>query len=396
MKFMHKYNWPLMSNNINESDKKALIKFIKSTDKFTQGKNVKRFEEKWSKWLGVKYSTFVNSGASANFLSLKILKELKKKRNEVILPAFTWSSDVNAVINSGFKPVFVDISLRNLALDEELVKKNISKKTAAIFLTHAMGFLGISKSLLDYIKKRNILLIEDVCESHGIHLKGKKGGTLGEISNFSFYYAHHITTIEGGMISTNSKQIDILAKMKRGHGLLRDSQDPKLIKKTKLKYKDLNSDFIFLTEGFNFRSNELSAVIGLEQIKRLNRNIKIRNDNHKLFLKNLRKDVFMSNFNLIGSSNYGLHLIMKKKNKIMFKKVTDTLSLNSIEYRIGSAGGGNQLRQPYLKNLRNKFNFKNLQNTEHMHFYSLYIGNYPDLDKTKILKLCTILNKIKF
>ena len=396
MKFMHKYNWPLMSNNINEGDKKALIKFIKSTDKFTQGKNVKRFEEKWSKWLGVKYSTFVNSGASANFLSLKILKELKKKRNEVILPAFTWSSDVNAVINSGFKPVFVDISLRNLALDEELVKKNISKKTAAIFLTHAMGFLGISKSLLDYIKKKNILLIEDVCESHGIHLKGKKGGALGEISNFSFYYAHHITTIEGGMISTNSKQIDILAKMKRGHGLLRDSQDPKLIKKTKLKYKDLNSDFIFLTEGFNFRGNELSAVIGLEQIKRLNRNIKIRNDNHKLFLKNLRKDVFMSNFDLIGSSNYGLHLIMKEKNKIMFKKVTDTLSLNSIEYRIGSAGGGNQLRQPYLKNLRNKFNFKNLQNTEHMHFYSLYIGNYPDLDKTKILKLCTILNKIKF
>ena len=104
----------------------------------------------------------------------------------------------------------------------------------------------------------------------------------------------------------------------------------------------------------------------------------------------------MSNFDLIGSSNYGLHLIMKEKNKIMFKKVTDTLSLNSIEYRIGSAGGGNQLRQPYLKNLRNKFNFKNLQNTEHMHFYSLYIGNYPDLDKTKILKLCTILNKIKF
>ena len=120
---MHKYNWPLMNNNINAGDKKALIKFIRSTDKFTQGKYVKKFEEKWSKWLGVKYSTFVNSGASANFLSLKILKEIKKGKNEVILPAFTWNSDVVAVINSGFKPVFVDISLKNLALDEELVKK---------------------------------------------------------------------------------------------------------------------------------------------------------------------------------------------------------------------------------------------------------------------------------
>ena len=259
-----------------------------------------------------------------------------------------------------------------------------------------MGFVGISHEFLRFIKDKKIHLIEDVCESHGARLANKKIGTFGLMSNFSFYYGHHMTTIEGGMISTNSKEIDRIAKMKRGHGLLRDSQDPKLIKKIKSKYKDLNSDFIFLTEGFNFRSNELSAVIGLEQIKRLNRNIKIRNVNHKLFLKNLRKDIFISDFNLSGSSNYGLHLIMKEKNKTMFKKVIDTLTLNSIEYRIGSAGGGNQLRQPYLKNLRNKFNFKNLQNTEHMHFYSLYIGNYPDLDKNKILKLCTVLNKIKF
>ena len=393
---MHKYNWPLMSNNIDAGDKKALIKFIRSTDKFTQGKYVKKFEEKWSKWLGVKYSTFVNSGASANFLSLKILKEIKKGKNEVILPAFTWNSDVVAVINSGFKPVFVDISLKNLALDEELVKKNVTKNTAAIFLTHAMGFLGISKTLINYIKKKNILLIEDVCESHGINLNGKKGGALGEISNFSFYYAHHITTIEGGMICTNSRELDRLAKMKRGHGLLRDSQDPRLIKKIKSTYKDLNSDFIFLTEGFNFRSNELSAIVGLEQIKRLNKNIKTRNNNHRLFLKNLRKDIFITNFDLKGSSNYGLHLIMKEKNPKLFKKVIETLISNSIEYRIGSAGGGNQLRQPYLKDLRKKINLRNLKNTEHMHFYSLYVGNYPNLDKAKIIRLCNILNKIKF
>ena len=395
-KIMKKYNWPLMSNNINQADKRALIKCIKTTDKFTNGVNVKKFENKWSKWLGVKYSTFVNSGASANFLSLNILKEIKKNKDEVILPAFTWNSDVVAVINSGFKPVFVDISLKNLALDEDLVKKNISKKTAAIFLTHAMGFLGISKSLLSYIKKRKILLIEDVCESHGINLNGKKGGSLGEISNFSFYYAHHITTIEGGMICTNSKEIDSLAKMKRGHGLLRESQNIKLINKVKSKYKDLNSDFIFLTEGFNFRNNELSAVIGLEQIKRLNKNIKIRNVNHRLFLKNLRKDIFLTDFNLDGSSNYALHLIMKEENIKIFKKVVATLEANSIEYRIGSAGGGNQLRQPYLKYLKKKINLKKLKNTEHMHFYSLYIGNYPDLEKNKIIKLCDTLNKIKF
>ena len=114
---MRKFNWPLMNNNINQNDKKALIRFIKYTDKFTNGEKVKNFEKKWSQWLGVKYSTFVNSGASANLITLKILKELKKNKNEVIIPAFTWNSDVVSVINAGFKHIFFNINLENLALD---------------------------------------------------------------------------------------------------------------------------------------------------------------------------------------------------------------------------------------------------------------------------------------
>ena len=392
---MTKFDWPLMSNNINQADKMALTRFIKKSDKFTNGEKVKTFEKKWSKWLGVKYSTFVNSGASANLLTLKILKELKKNKSEVIVPAFTWNSDVVSVINSGFKPIFVDINLKNLALDEEKIKKKISKKTAAIFLTHAMGFVGISKKFLKFIRSKKIFLIEDACESHGSHLSGKKSGTLGNISNFSFYYSHHMSTIEGGMICTNSKEIDSLAKMKRGHGLLRDSQNLKLIRNIKKKYRDLNSDFIFYTEGFNVRNTELAAVIGIEQIKRLNKNIRARNQNHKIFLGNLRGDIFFKNFELQGSSNYGLHLILKNKSRSLFNKVTSKLKSNLIEYRIGSAGGGNQLRQPYLKDIKKKHNLQNFKNTEHMHFYSLYVGNYPDLKKNKIIKLCKILNEIK-
>ena len=392
---MKKFSWPLMSNNISQNDKKALIKFIKKSDKFTNGIKVRKFEENWSKWLGVKYSTFVNSGASANLLTLKVLRDITKNKNEVIVPAFTWNSDVVSIINSGFKPVFVDIRLENLAIDEELAKRKITKNTAAIFITHAMGFVGISSKFLNYLKKRNIFLIEDACESHGIKLGNKKGGSLGNISNFSFYYSHHMSTIEGGMICTNSKTIDSIVKMKRGHGLLRESQNLKLINKVKSKFRDLNSDFIFYTEGFNFRNTELAAVIGLEQIRRLNKNIKERNENHKLFLKLLRKDIFFTNFNLEGSSNYGLHLIMKKKNKFLFRKLLSVLKSNSIEYRIGSAGGGNQLRQPYLKNFKKKYKLYNFPNTEHMHFYSLYIGNYPNLKKEKILNLSKALNKIK-
>ncbi len=391
---MKKFNWQLMTNNILPEDKKALLDFIKSTNKFTNGIKVKEFEKKWSKWLGVKYSTFVNSGSSANLISLHILKELKKNKTEVILPAFTWNSDIVSVLNAGFKPVFVDIKLKNLALDEAQVKKKINKKTAAVFLTHAMGFPGISSNFLKFIKKRKIFLIEDVCESHGAMLNNKKLGSLGNISNFSFYYAHHITTVEGGMICTNSKEIDTIVKMKRGHGLLRDSQNDTLINKTKKKLKDLNSDFIFLTEGFNLRNNELSAVIGLQQLKRLNKIIKARNINHRLFIKHLRKDIFFTDFDLKGSSNYAFQLILKRKNKKLFNKVLSILKKNSIEYRVGSVGGGNQLRQPYLKSYNLKKNFKSLKNTEHMHFYGLYIGNYPHLDHKKIINLCKLLDKI--
>ena len=393
---MKKFHWQLMTNNILQEDKKALINFIKSTNKFTNGIKVKEFEKKWSEWLGVKYSTFVNSGASANLISLHILKELKKNKSEVILPAFTWNSDVVSVLNAGFKPIFVDIKLKNLALDEEQVKKKINKNTAAIFLTHAMGFPGISSNFLKFIKKRKIFLIEDVCESHGAKLNNKKLGSLGNISNFSFYYAHHMTTIEGGMVCTNSKQIDTIVKMKRGHGLLRDSQNETLINKTKKKLKDLNSDFIFLTEGFNLRNNELSAVIGLQQLKRLNKNIKLRNINHRLFIKHLRKDIFFTDFDLKGSSNYAFQLILKKRNKKLFNKVLSVLKSNSIEYRVGSVGGGNQLRQPYLKSYNFRKKYKTLKNTEHMHFYGLYIGNYPHLDHKKIINLCKLFDKIKF
>ena len=149
---MKNYKWQLMSNNILPNDKRTLIKFIKSSNKFTNGPKVKEFEKKWSKWLGVKYSTFVNSGASANLISINILKELNNKKREIILPAFTWSSDVVSVINAGFKPIFVDINFKNLALNENLVKKKINKNTLAVFITHAMGFAGVSKKFIKFYK----------------------------------------------------------------------------------------------------------------------------------------------------------------------------------------------------------------------------------------------------
>ena len=384
----------LMENNFSKEDITSLIDFLKKNNKnpiLTQNENVKKFEKEWSKWLGCKFSVFVNSGSSANFLSMAILKILKKK-GEVIVPSLTWVSDINSVIYHGFKPIFVDINPKNLCMDEDQILKKINKNTIAVFLTHAQGFNGLTQKLLSILKKRKIELIEDVCESHGAKFKKKKLGTFGLISNFSFYYAHHMSTIEGGMVCTNNKKIYQIARSLRSHGMLREIDSKVEEKKIIKKNPKLSPKFIFLYKGFNFRNNEIGGILGLNQIKRLDKNIKKRNSNFEIFLKNIDKNYFETNFQRKGISNYAFPLILKKKSFYLRDKLEKVMKDNRIEFRRGNAGGGNQLRQPYIKEFVKKINFNEFKNVEHVHFFGYYIGNYPSLIKSKILKLTHILN----
>ena len=393
MKFNHK----LMNNNYTNQDIGAVKNFLKNKDVIlTQSKKVEEFENKWSKWLGVKYSTFVNSGSSANFITISMLKALnkKKERNEVIVPSLTWVSDINSVIMNNLKPIFVDIDLSTLSMSTDHVIKKLNKKTLAVFITHAQGFNGLSDKLLNVLKKKNIPLIEDVCESHGAKHKNKKLGSYGLISNFSFYYAHHMTTIEGGMICTNSKEIHELSKIFRSHGMAREAKNKIFEKKAIKKYKDLSPQFIFLYPTLNFRNNEIGAVFGINQLKSLNINNTKRTKNFEFFLKNLNENKYWTDYKVNGSCNYAFPIILKTKNlrkRDYFEKI---LSRNNIEFRRGNAGGGNQLRQPYLKEIVKVKDFSKFQNVEQVHFFGYYIGNYPSLDKNKILQITKILNKI--
>ena len=224
----------------------------------------------------------MNSGSSSNFITFAYLKSKYPNGGEVIVPPLTWPSDIMAVINNGFQPKFVDISLKTLSLDNKKAIKNNNMYTKAIFITHAQGFNGISNDLIKICRKKKIEIIEDVCESHGATYNNKKLGTFGSISNFSFYYAHHMSTIEGGMICTNNKEIYDFCVRFRGHGMLRESKFDD-VKKLHKKYKDLNKSFIFLNPGFNFRNNEIGAIIGINQLKRLNKNIIKRNQNLRFF-----------------------------------------------------------------------------------------------------------------
>ena len=388
-----------MNNNFTNSDISAVKKFLKNKDVIlTQSKKVEEFEKKWSKWLGVKYSTFVNSGSSANYISLAILKALNKKnkKNEIIVPSLTWVSDVNSIIMNGFKPVFVDIDLNTLSMSPEKVIKKINKKTLAVFITHAQGFNGFTDNLLRQLKKRNIILIEDVCESHGAKHKNKKLGTFGTISNFSFYYAHHMTTIEGGMVCTNDKKIYDLSRIFRSHGMVRESKNKTFEKQMKKKYKDLSPQFIFLHPTLNFRNNEIGAVIGINQLKSLNQNNKERTKNFVFFLKNLNREKYWTDYKIKGSCNYAFPIILKTNNIKKRDNFEKILSKYNIEFRRGNAGGGNQLRQPYLKEIINMKNLKNFKNVDKVHFFGYYIGNHPSLKKNKILEITKVLNNISF
>jgi len=395
MKFKH----PLMNNNYSNQDMNAVKNLLKNRNIIlTQSKKVEEFEKKWSKWLKVKYSTFVNSGSSANYISISLLKVINKNKtkNEIIVPSLTWVSDVNSVIMNGFKPVFVDINLSNLSMNTKEVLKKINNKTLAVFITHAQGFNGLNDELINKLKQKKIHLIEDVCESHGAKFKNKKLGTYGLISNFSFYYAHHMTTIEGGMICTNNKKIYELSKIFRSHGMVREAKNKKYEKKLINKYKDLSSQFIFLYSTLNFRSNEIAATFGINQLKNLDKNNQLRTKNFLLFLKNLDSKKYWINYDIHGSCNYAFPIILKTKNLKKRDYFEKQLFKNNIEFRRGNAGGGNQLRQPYLKDIVKLKNFKEFKNVELVHFFGYYIGNYPELKREKTLKITQILNNINF
>ena len=383
------FNWPLINNNISESDKKALAEFVLNTDRFTNGPKVAEFEKTWSEWLGVKYSVMVGSGAAANYITTSIVRELKGQRGEIIVPPIGWVSDVSSVINTGFTPVFVDVDLDTMAISYENIKAAINENTKAIVLVHALGFNGINDKLVELAKKHNLLLIEDCCEAHGATYKDKKVGSIGDMSCFSFYFGHHMTTIEGGMVCTNDYEIYQLARMFRSHGMTREA-DPQ----THEKYSkpDVNPLFTFAVPGYNMRSTELNAVLGLEQIHRLDNNIKKRQKNLKIWLTNLDNVLYYIRYNVEGSSNYALPLILNKNFNKM-KQICKILEEQKVEYRIGTAGGGNQARQPYLEN----YDFEicgTLDVANYIQDYGLYIGNHPELTEKQIVDLCKRLNNV--
>jgi CDP-6-deoxy-D-xylo-4-hexulose-3-dehydrase len=385
--------FPLMRNNILREDLDAVIEHLKQDDPIlTHGANVRAFEAEWSEWLGVKHSVFVNSGASANLLTMAILKIRHPQGGEIIVPPLTWISDISSVLQNGFKPVFVDIDPRTLAMDPAQILRKINSNTRAVFLTHVQGFDGLTDDLLTELKRHNIPLIEDVCESHGATHNGKRLGSLGWISNFSFYYAHHMSTIEGGMVCTNDPEVYQQIRMLRSHGMVREANDPAVREAYQSANPELNPDFIFAFAAYNMRNTEIGGILGRSQLKRLDQIVKRRTENLLRFLKQIDQNKYRTDFKLEGSSNYAFNLILKHPDNDLVERLMRKMRESGIEFRRGSAGGGNQLRQPYLKGIVPDGHYREFPETEHVHFYGFYIGNFPDLRDEEVDEICKLLN----
>lgn len=387
--------FPLMRNNILREDLDAVIEHLRQDNPMlTHGANVRAFEEEWSRWLGVKHSVFVNSGASANLLTMALLRIRHPAGGEIIVPPLTWVSDIASVLQNGFTPVFVDIDRRTLAMDSKKIIEAVTPNTRAVFLSHIQGFNGLTDELLAVLEARGIPLIEDVCESHGATHNGKKAGSFGWISNFSFYYAHHLSTIEGGMICTDDDEAYQQLRILRSHGMVRESTDPAVKQRYKDDSPDLNPDFIFAFPAYNVRNTEIGGILGRKQLPRLDANVRRRSENQSRFLGLIDGTRYRTDFHTEGSSNYAFNLVLREADEEFMQRLMTTLREEGVEFRRGSAGGGNQLRQPYLRGVVPDGHYRNYPEVEHIHFFGMYIGNYPDLRADEIDALCRIINRV--
>jgi CDP-6-deoxy-D-xylo-4-hexulose-3-dehydrase len=381
-----------MENTITFSDRLKMSSFIMTTKKFTYGEKVEEFEQKWNKWLGSKYSLFVSSGSTANFLLVAAIKEKYnlKDGDKVLVPSCTWVTNVGPIIQLGLQPIFCDINFTNFSFDYENLSyiKRQHPDIKMIFVTHLLGFAADNKIYKKFFP--DAIIIDDVCESHGARfLNGEKVGEDSLGATFSFYFGHHMTTIEGGMVSTNDRELYDLMKMKRSHGLARESVD---FEKWARKYPNIQKSFLFVTDGYNFRNHEICAVLGISQLKRLNRMIKIRKKNYKRFYSIMHsyKDLAQPVSIDFNNSSFCFPIICHEKEyrDILVRK----LSERGIEYR--PIVSGNLLTHPFLKEYSicspKKFN-----NVDKLNEHGLYLGNSHFVGKKQMKVLEEIFKEIR-
>ena len=376
----------LCSDIIDKNDIENLIGWLKTIPKLTKGQKTLSFEKRFASIIGCKHAVFCNSGSSANLLATSALIQSGLMRNnKIVVPQVSWSTTVFPAMQLGLSPIMCDCDSLNLGIDvDNLLEIIEEEKPSALILVHVLGFDSSVQKIKDICEQNNILLIEDTCESLGSVVAGKMLGSYGLASTFSFYFGHHISTIEGGMVCTNDDYLAEVLKMIRSHGWDRDiDEEAKQKYRSKYNVKEFDSLYKFYYQGFNLRSTDLQAFIGLSQLTKIKQIANKRHENFNRYLELIDNKFWKPVLNQEIVSNMGYPLILSNR-----ERVYQELKNNNIESR--PLVSGSMGTQPAWSKT---YGESRMKNSTIVNDKGMYVPNHGDLSNEDIEKICSIINK---
>ena len=376
----------LVKDTIDNNDIDRLVDWLKTYPRLTKGMVTLELERKYADWLGTEYSVFCNSGSSANLLMLSAIIE-KYNSKKVVVPSVAWATDLAPVMQLGLKPLLCDCNMDDLSVDlnhlEEIFK---TESPDALLLVSVLGLVPDMSEIVRLCEEYDVLLLEDTCESMGSRYNGTKLGTFGIMSSFSTFFGHHISTIEGGFVCTDNKELYELLVSLRSHGWARESSVETQFKlQQEWDVTDFDSLYTFYYPGYNVRSTDLQAYIGLTQIDKLNDWGELRESNYESYQELIDNDYWKPKYNMKNfTSNFAYPIIHPKRDDIV-KNLQDS----DIETRpmvCGSMG-----TQPfYVK----KYGRLELPNVTTVDKYGFYVPNHPKLTESEIKFVCEKINEV--
>lgn len=365
-------NIPLQEDIIDKEDIAHIVRLLQSGEQITMGKYVEKFEMKFASFLNSPYAVMVNSGSSANLLAFSALNNLMEDTilDSVLIPVVCWSTSLYPILQMGYTPIFVDVSLDNLQIDiDKLEEAIVAHRPSALMLVHILGITPNMDRIMKLVQQYNLILVEDTCEALGsVSAEQQYLGTFGRFGTFSFFYSHHISCFEGGMVVCQTEKDYNLLRCMRAHGWSRQQTNADSIS---AQYPDLDSRYLFINLGYNLRPTEINAVLGLQQLDKLQKFNDTRIYNYNKLYERL---VLNSHLQLIppvsGSAYFAFPILVRESSRM--SELKSYLSKHGIQNR--PILSGNFIRQPVLMELFKHLHPENFPNADKVHFNGLYIG----------------------
>lgn len=348
----------------------------------TMGEKVERFERRWAEYVGTNHATMVNSGSSANLLAMEALARDRIGRgDEVIVPAVSWSTTLFPVLDVGAKPVLVDVDPETYTLDVEAFAEAITDDTAGVVPVHLLGNPCEMDPILELAEDHDLAVMEDCCEAHGAKYRGRNVGTFGDVGTFSFFFSHHISTIEGGMVVTDRAAYRDSTRMARAHGWTRDLDD----ESHSAANPDIDERYLFASRGYNLRPTEIQGAFGIHQLAKLEPFVEKRRENASYLTERLER--YDEYFDLLSERDgtrcswFAYPLLVEESAPFDRDDLQEHLEDNRIETRPVLAG--DLTRQPVMDRIPHRRD-GDLDGAGRLHFSGLFVGNHHGLDRPRL------------